>query len=311
MSEIAYTTVNSVLSKINRNLKGTDLNETDLIEWIGEASEFMKVYGSQEEAVAFLEVKDYHAVIPNGFQMVLQIAKNNTWQPEDDKCKPKQIIEEVCNTPVSECDSCNNLIRPPVLTDCQGNILGDNESSYYRPSFDLRWEFYPWTMSRSYQRDYTPIRLANHSLFNTLVCKEKNQQIYSGNEDEYTIVGTTEKKLRFSFREGYVAMSYLRAAIDDETGYPLIPDNISYIKACVEYVKWQLASWYSWNGRQGFAQEADKAQANWNHYCKQATNYIKMPKTLDDYQDLLEQTHQLVPRHKKYYQFFGKMKRYE
>lgn len=310
MSEITYTSINSVLSKINRNLRGTDLNESDLIEWIGEASELMKVYGSQEEAIAFLEVKDHHAEIPNGFQMVLQIARHNTWKPNNDKCKPKQVIEELYGLEQSGCDSCGNPVET-LITDCHGNILSAYDTDHYIPSYDIRWGFYPWINSVNYKRDFTPVRLANHSLFNTLVCKEKNQNIYVGNEDEYTIVGIKEKKLRFSFKEGYIAMSYLRAAIDDETGYPLIPDNISYIKACVEYVKWQLASWLSWNGRQGFSAEADKAQANWNHYCKQATNYLKMPKSLDDYQDLLEQTHYLVPRHKKYYQFFGKIKRYE
>lgn len=310
MSEITYTSVNSVLAKVNRNLRGTDINESDAIEWIGEASEFMKVYGSQEEAVAFLEVKDYHAEIPRGFQMVLQIARHNTWKPEDDKCKPKQVIEELCGIDQSGCDACGNPVNT-LITDCHGHILGAYDTDHYIPSYDIRWGFYPWINSVNYRRDFTPVRLADHTLFNTLVCKEKNQNMYYGNEDSYTIVGTTEKRLRFSFREGYIAISYLRAAIDDETGYPLIPDNISYIMACVQYVKWQIASWLSWNGRQGFSAEADKAEAKWNHYCKQATNYLKMPKSLDDYQDLLEQTHQLVPNHKKYYKFFGKIKRYE
>lgn len=309
-SNITYTSVNTVIAKVNRNLRGTDLNESDVIEWIGEASEFMVVYGSQEEAIAFLEVKDHHAVIPNGFQMALQIARHNTWIPKDDKCKPKQVIEEICSVDQPGCDSCGNPVNT-LVTDCHGHILGAYDTDHYIPSYDLKWGFYPWVNSINYKRDYTPVRLANHSLFNTLVCKEKDMRIYHGNEDEYTIVGTTEKKLRFSFKEGYVAMAYLRAAIDEETGYPLIPDNVSYIAACTYYVKWKMAEWFSWNGRQGFAGEADKAQANWNKYCKQATNFIKMPKSLDDYQDILEQSHYLVPRHKKYYQFFGKIKRHE
>lgn len=310
MSEITYTSINSVISKVSRNLRGTDLNESDIIEWIGEASEFMKVYGSQEEAVAFLEVKDHHAIIPNGFQMVLQIAKHNTWEPQADKCAPKKVVEELCAIDQPGCDSCGNPVDT-IITDCSGNIIGAYDRDHYMPYYDVRYGFYPWVNSVNYKRDFTPVRLADHTLFNTLVCKEKNQRVYTGNENSYTIVGITEKKLRFSFREGYVAMAYLRAAIDDETGYPLIPDNISYIMACVNYVKWQIAEWYSWNGRQGFAGESTKAKEQWLHYAKQAKNYITMPKSLDDYQDLLDQSHYMIPQHKKYYQFFGKIKRYE
>lgn len=312
MSGLTYTSINTVLAKVNRELRGTDINETDVIEWIGESLDFMKVNGSQEEALAFIEVKDYHAIIPDGFQMVLQIAKHNNWVKQDkDKCSIKNTVDCLCNEPLPVVDECGCKHKQPVITDCQGKIIGDYDIAYYRPFFDLAWEFYPWTMSRTYRNDYTPVRLANHTLFNSLVCKEKDQSIYTGNEDEYTIVGTEEKKLRFSFKEGYIALAYLRSAIDAETGYPLIPDNISCITAATYYVKWKIAEWYAWNGREGYSKLAADSMTLWNKYAKQTTNYIKMPKTLDDYQDLLEQSHYLVPRHKKYYHFFGKLKRYE
>ena len=57
MTEMTYTTVDRVLSKFHRDLRGAEINESDAIEWIGEALGFLQVYQVQEEAVAFLEVK--------------------------------------------------------------------------------------------------------------------------------------------------------------------------------------------------------------------------------------------------------------
>ena len=86
MSELQYTTVNRIIAKLHRDISGTDMNESNLIEWIGEALEFLKVPQIQDQAIAFIEVKNHHAEIPKGFQMVLQIARNNYW--EEKKCSP-------------------------------------------------------------------------------------------------------------------------------------------------------------------------------------------------------------------------------
>ena len=115
-----------------------------------------------------------------------------------------------------------------------------------------------------------------------------------------------DKLLRFNFIEGQVAVSYLRNTVDS-SGYPLIPDNISYITAIVYYIKWKIAEMYEWAGRDGWAAKAEKAEARWGKYAKQAKNFMKMPKTLDQYQNLLEQTHYLIPNHKRYYEYFGNL----
>ena len=306
MSNIQYTSIDRILARVSRDLRGSDLNESDLIEWAGEASEFLTVAGSQEQALAFLEVKDHHAIIPNGFKMVLQIARDTKWTKiEKENCSvPKDIVREL------SCDEENSCgPRVPVLTDCQGNLIGEYEVAYYRPFFDLKWEFQPWVGSTFYRERFMPVKLANNTLFNSVVCKEKDMQIYNSVTDEYNIVGTVDRKLRFSFKEGYVALAYLRAATDEKTGYPLIVDNISYISAVTYYIKWKIAEWFDWNGREGFGIKAEKAQVNWNHYCKQYTNFEKMPKTLDDYQYLLEHSHYRIPDFKKHSNFFGNINR--
>ena len=68
MPELQYTTVDRVLAKFHRDLRGIDINESDAIEWIGEALDLLKVNQIQEQAVAFIEVKNYQADLPKGFK---------------------------------------------------------------------------------------------------------------------------------------------------------------------------------------------------------------------------------------------------
>jgi hypothetical protein len=302
MSELQYTTIDRLFAKFSRDLRGTTLNESDVIEWIGEALEFLKVFQFQEQAVAFLEVKDFVSELPVGFQMVLQIARNNEWSSEN-QCKPCDIISAIDTT--SDIDPCATKV---LTTNCNGYILNGEDIVAYRPQFDINLNYENWQNNPARVNNFTPVRLANHTLFNTIVCKEKDfEGLYQGVEDEYTIVGMFEKQLRFSFKEGQIALAYLKSAIDSETGYPLIPDEISCITAISYYVKWKIAEWFAWNKREGYNSIAQNQERLWIKYVKQAKNKAKMPKTLDDYQDLLEQSHSLIPSHKKYYGFFGNL----
>ena len=285
MSELKYTSVNRILSKIYRDLKGITLNESDAIEWIGEALEFLNVFEVQEQAVLFMEVKNYETDLPTGFQMVLQIAKYNDWSFENKKdcCISTKIEEKI-----------------EEKSDC-----GCKSEKTFPFKFD--WQYITWISNDYYKQYFTPIRLSNNVFFNSLVCEEKNKSIYQTCEDEYTIVGTTSKKLRFSFKEGYIALAYIKNVIDKETGYPLIPEDIRYISAITYYIKWKIAEMYSWNGRQGFANLAKESEKKWLEYQRKAKNYMKMPKTIDQFQNLLEQSHYLIPRHKRYYGYFGNL----
>ena len=269
MSELQYTTVNRVIAKIYRDLKDIDLHETDAIEWIGEALEFLKVPQIQEQDVICLKVKNYEAIFPVGFQMVLQVARYNGEKP---------------------------------IGDCSTETTTSAETTTYED----------WTSSPFYIQNFTPVRLANHVFFNTIVCKEKRPIPYEDNcYDEYTIVGTTEKKMRLSFKEGTIALAYIKNAIDKETGYPLIPDDVRYITAITYYLKWKIAQRYEWSGRQNYIRLAQDNERLWLKYARQAKNYMKMPKSLDEFQNLLDQTHYLIPRQGRYYGYFGKLGREE
>lgn len=309
-----YVTVDTILSKYLRDFRGTELNEDDAIEWIGEALGFMKMSALSEEAVAFIEVKNYQATLPNGLHYIIQIAKNNAWTPTDTNvCTPATIVEElVPPAPDSSTVPCSGCSSGLVPVDCQGDIIGDTEVGYYRPYFDLQYEYLGWVHSKSFRTKFTPVRLANHSFFNTLVCEtEQNKGLYNNTNylaDEYTIVGD---QLRFSFKEGYIALAYLRSKVDSENGYPMVPDDESAKAAITYYLGWKTQERECWNHREGSCQLAEKAEQRWLKYIKQFRNKAKMPWGTDEYEDLMEQSNYVLPRNKRYYGFFGKLGRAE
>ena len=287
---LKYITIDRIFAKLSRDLKGTEINETEVIEWIGESLEFLEVPQILVEDVKFLEVKDYHTDVPDNLHMITQIAKNNQLTPISLPPEEEEIEEKKENI-----DACNMTCDEYIKDSCNPEFL------------DLDWTYEVWTNSEYYQNNYTPVRLSTSTFFNTLVCKEKDVSLYNNCDDEYTVVGETEKKLRFNFIEGDIAISYLKNSVDKETGYPLIPDNISYVTAITYYIKWKIAEMHDWEGREGWGVKAEKAESKWLKYVKQAKNHMKMPKTLDQYQNLLEQTHYLIPNHNKYYGFFGNL----
>ena len=324
MSALKYVTIDRIFSKVARDLKGTETNESDVIEWIGEALEFLEVPQILVEDVKFLEVKDYHADMPEGLHMITQIAKNteDNYQPDSRQtnCQCQTSPEPTpctCNNNFDN-DACASVDwdldeqqMENMPNDYSTAFLNAQETQYLDSlsfnKLDLDWTYNIWTSSDYYTRNFVPVRLATGTFFNSLVCKEKDKSLYQTCDYEYTIIGETEKKLRFNFIGGKVAISYLKNSIDKETGYPLIPDNISYITAITYYLKWKIAEMYEWAGREGWGAKAERAEAKWLKYCRQAKNHMKMPKTLDEYQNLLEQTHYLIPDHNKYYNYFGNL----
>lgn len=314
--QLNYVSADRIIAKLYRDLGLEDINETDVIEWCGEALEAIGTITLYEEAVAFIEIENHQADLPNGLHSIIQVAKNNRWSKDDKEqlCPANIILDcsheemENINSPNTPC-GCNNEsinVFDGVPLDCNGHLIGDVEVAYYRPYFDLQYEYHLWGNSHYYKEHYTPVRLANHSFFNTIVCPEDQNWYTGGHTDEYTIVGD---KIRTSFKEGSIAISYYRQKIDEETGYPMIPDEYSIITAITMYVtmKHMARLWYM--GREGYADKYQKAEQDWQWYCKQAGNKALMPHGVDQFQNLTESRNQLLPSRNRYYGFFGKLGR--
>ena len=305
-----YVSVDRILSKLHRELRGTDLNEADVIEMIGEAMEFLQVADTSVPDVAFLNVKNFKADFPVGFQSVLQVARDNTYTTTSTAASASELVEDfvISNDPSNE---------PVKLNpDGSGTPLEDYDVAYYRPFANHANEYFSYgglQGSGYYQQNFTPIRLNNHTFFGVMVCRENDQSIYQNCEDNYGIWadGTGNRQLIFSFEEGRVLLAYNRTMLDPVTCYPLVPDQISFITAINYYVKWKLSEMDVWNNRDGSVRKEQAMNAQWLKYAQQAKNWAKMPKGIDDHQDLLEQSHQLIPRHRRFHGFFGSLSREE
>lgn len=309
MQKYSYISVDNILAKYHRDFRGLDIHESDSVEWIGEALGFMKIPSAQEERIAFIEVVNHQAILPNGLHYIINIARDNHWLKEDPTTCPSEVIDALTEEEIAATDTCDTHY---LAVDCNGKPLFDDEQTYYTPYFDLQGEYYGWCNTQYYQQRYTPVRLANQSFFNSLVCQDPNMSdIYRNNShhDEYTII--EQCVLRFSFQSGYIAVSYLGQKVDTQTGYPMIPDNEYARNAITYYMVWKTKQRESYLHREGSLALSREAQGQWNSYVKKFKNHAKMPTGVDQHQNLMEQSRYLIPRFNRYYGFFGKLGRAE
>ena len=307
MKEINYTSVNRIFSKIKRDLGIDDFSENDVVEWTGEALEAIDAVTMLEECVEFCEVKNHMVQLPTFTNSIIQIAEHNGDYTET---TPEEIATSLCENAVAgaipdyinEDCKCDRVTNKYIPVDSTGHPIFDEDVYEWQPNINVQAEYVNWTSCDLYKNKWTAVRLANHSFFNSIVCQEPDaDKLYSNSRSEYTIVG--DNTLRFSFQTGYVAIAYTRQKLD-ENMYPMIPDHFAYTTAIVKYVTMKLMErqWYA--GREGFGDKVQKSEADWHWYCKQAGNRGLMPKGIDAYQNMLDQSQYLLPRNFRYDQFF-------
>jgi len=290
-----YVSLDTVFSSLSRDLKEYSISEGEVIEWCGRALEATQTESVYEHAVAFCEVSNHECIIPKHLHVILQIARNNKWSGSG--LTPKDVVTDTTT---------NDPADIPVVLDTEGMPLHDYELAYYRPYFDVLGEYVTDGTKQPNWNHFTPVRLANHTFFDTIVAKEDDfETIYSSCRDEYTIV--EDDTLRFSFKEGQVAVSYIRQKMDCSTGFPMIPDTYSNKQAIECFVRYKLKEIDFYQNRQGSESRLQKAESDWQWYCKQAVNDNVMPQTIDEWENLMQQRNYMMPQTNRYYGFFGKL----
>lgn len=284
-----YISLDRILSKVYRDIGMEEVSETDVIEWSGEALEFMSVVSIYEEAIAQVEINNHQGDLPYCLQIIKQVARDNYYEKKD-ACKeePKKD-KKIEPQPNVGCTECGERIIKEVQPDSYFNA---------NPFMFLTTNYY--------KEHYTPVRLSNHTFFNSLVCVE-DVDIYKSCVDEYTIV---EDKIRTSFEEGLIIISYYRQKIDSDTGYPMIPDTISLVSAITYYITWKYFQRLWYMGREGMSDKMQQAEERWLKYCKQATSEFKMLSGIDEHQNFMESRfNSLIPNRRQYYGYFGNLGR--
>ena len=302
-----YTSVDRIFSKLDRDITST-FNEDYIIEWIGEALEHIGVTNQFEEAVAFIEVKNHQCVVPKYCGQITQIARDTRWSPvtKNKECTPKAIIDEIPSVVCKKSTNCEDEKLDYVVLDCQGTPVMEYGIAYYRPYFDLKAERLEFANTSYYASRYTPVRKADGNFFNELTCNEGevNQRIHNYSDDKYRVI--KGEILRFSFKDGFVAVAFKRQIVDEETGYPMIPDNVSYTEAIKYYIVLKMCEKEFFKGREGSKGRLDVAQSNWTWYCAQACAVDMMPDSIDDYQNIGDMRNKMIPVN-EYNTFFGNL----
>lgn len=308
-----YIPITAVFAKLVRDLGLQQIDETDVIEWTGEALEAIGAVPMYEQAVAFMEVRNHQCEVPLGAQVIDSIARNTQWidRGRSNLCAA-DVLQDIKQYQDVSCkdanDPCFNTL--PIPLDCKGSPLMDYSVAYYRPYFDLIGEYYGWSWQNCnvYNQHFVPVRLST-SDFGLLMpngsCTNDSPYSAGCQRDEYVII--QKKIIRFSFKTGQVAISYKRAPIDEQTGYPLIPDNYAHKTAITNYITMKMMAREFYAGREGAKGRLDKAESDWQWYCGQASSFDLMPRGIDEHQNLYDQRTRFLPNNTQYYSFFGRM----
>lgn len=297
-----YQPVDYILEQLSR-IPHYNINEGNVITDISIALGFMVKNAVQEDAVAFLPVKNNIAEMPEGYTQIHRVSKYNKnvclFEEEDfltfltnekEHSHPHLEVEQDCEECQSD-EDLYNLIQ-------QQNFIA------------MKYPYGLFLSSYYYKKAFTPVRPSNNIYISSLACKDEHtSEVYNGCSDEYTIQKGLNKKLILSFCEGYIAVAYKRPLTDDSTGYPLIPDDSNANEAILAFVKAKIFEELAYAGREGYYNMAENERVKWGKYLKQFNNSAKMPQTEDDYQSDLESKLGSYPNRSRYYGNFSNVAR--
>jgi len=277
MKQIGYISVYSTINKIYRDLGVDDIPESDAIEWAAEAVEQMSIKENYVINTAFLDVKDWHCELPKNAVKVLQIAKHGLCE-----CRPPfphAIVVEVendrcgCNTMEVECGCGTKTISNPHLKFCQS----------FMQNFGIVFNINSFGKHRN---SWIEVEPTGNNFFSMDACDKH----HNGKGLQYRL---SNGKILFSFEKGFVAVSYVTMALDDD-GMPLIPNDVSAREAVSKYLIMKIMARQWYRGREGFQDKMTKAEQDWHWYCKQYKSKMKMPDA-EEYRKLMKQELRMFP----------------
>ena len=284
-----YTTINRIFTKLNRDFGITNLDESVVVEWTAEALSAINAMPYYENVVKFFNVKNYQVDLPNDYVNIVQIAKCTTCDDLDCLC-PQNIFENLDNNlPIEHKSYDKSCEIEKEKNNCEDII-------FIPPNLDL------WFSTNFYKQNFEVVRLTTNSFFNSSHCKNNP---YSSCVNEYNIFNNV---IRFSFKEGVIALSYIRIPLDEQ-GYPLIPDTYAYTTAIEKYILYKLSERDFYKGVNGSVQRMQKFEKDWNKYCSQASSEMMIPNTIDKMQNIAEMWLKPIQSARSYYSFSSNLAR--
>lgn len=298
MNTTRYISIDTVISRVLRDL-GTQVERTDVIEWTADLIEYLNIPVVFEERVAFVEIKNYKAVLPDGLRAIIQIAKSNSLQVSPEECA-LQVLDEVDE---------KEEVEIKVSEPCEGNTYSEGTRSGPRfgPWVDLQFNYDPLCGALMRHREWEPVRLSSHSFYQSLVCT-LSEKLYEESQWEYSIKGET---LLFNFREGVVAVAYVSHRTDDN-GMLMIPDDAHFINAAVSRVRYMaFQRLYDREPTRENAARLDRADQDYQFRVRQAATFGLRPQSIDESENLAAGKDYILPRQFRYYDFFSGLNKRE
>jgi hypothetical protein len=111
--------------------------------------------------------------------------------------------------------------------------------------------------------------------------------------------------IKTNLETGYLMVAY-QAIPTDNDGYPMIPDNQSFMEAIYWYITMKLL-YPQWVGGQVRDAVYADAKRSWNFYCKQAYGNSMMPNGADQMEAIKNTWHRLVEEFNEHDSFFSTM----
>ena len=290
-----YTSIKRVVSKVltDLNLHDGDHRIPDILEFAAEAIEKIgafpyfttKVTGKEDEPA--LQLIDYQVKLPMGAHKIIQVAYAEV---EHGPFYPMRY-----NT--GTFDSCPK----PHGADNSTETYTFSENELVWLAMDV------YDLSYALAAEKLNNDEATKSLMQSLLSKKASYPTSNrggkvqANQYTYVVNGGY---IKTNVQNGYLMVAYQSIPLDID-GYPLIPDDVSFIEALYWYVVMKLY-YPEWkDGRLRDAVYYD-AKRSWNYYCKQAYGNALMPNA-DEMESIKNVWIRLIPDLNAHSTFYTKL----
>jgi hypothetical protein len=285
------TSVKRVIAKVftDLNLKEGDHRVSDMIEWSGEALEKIGGFPTFETKVAgkdkqpLLEIYNYKAVLPRDFHSLVQMAYSTT------TAGPFYPMRYATGSfdygsELTEYNDEYSVGTSDLVTICMSLYSLSYEDALAKLNTEPN------------------IRSMLEYMISTKVTTPETNG--TSNTTDYTYL-INNGYVMTNIETGYLMVTYQAIPTDDD-GYPMVPDNQSFIEAIYWYIVMKLLypDWVA--GRIRDAVYAD-AKRSWNFYCKQAYGNSMMPNGAEQMEAIKNTWHRLVEEFNEHDSFFSTM----
>ena len=288
------TSIKRVIAKVltDRDAKEGDHRISDMVEWCGEALEKIGAFPYFEDRVAgkenepLLELVNYQAKLPAGFHRLIQVGYSPT---EDGSFYPMRYA-------TGSFEGMRGLTSDEVAVDLD-NLAAIPDADVVTIAMSL------------YDLDYAAalLKINNEPATRNLIAGLllRNDRAVEGTTSrtsDYVYVVTPGGWIKTNKETGYLMVAYQAIPLDTD-GYPLVPDDQSFLEALYWYINMKLMypDWVAGRVRDAVYYDARRS---WNYYCKQAYGNAMMP-SADQLESFKNSWLRLVPEIKEHANFFS------